>query len=118
MRPFISAPALPLALSTALGLLIVLSLQADDGREMELKGTITCAKCDLKEASKCHTVIWIEGDHGLHFSYYFDEVADKKYHEKICRGPHKGTVRGNVTDRDGKKWIKVDKLQWKAGKGD
>jgi hypothetical protein len=72
---------------------------AKDDKEETLKGTITCAKCDLKLADKCHTVIKV-GDK----VYYFDEKSSKDNHKKICTEPKEGTVVGTVK-KDGDKLI-------------
>jgi hypothetical protein len=104
--------ALSLVLGLGMALFLVTVTRADDEKkEVELKGTITCAKCDLKEAEKCHTVIKVEKD-GKDTVYYFDKNAQKKYHGKICQTPKKGTVKGTVEEKDGKKWITVEKLDW------
>lgn len=70
-----------------------------DDKEETLKGTITCAKCDLKQADKCATVIKV-GDK----VYYFDAASNKKHHSKICKEPMEGTVVGTVK-KDGDKMI-------------
>jgi hypothetical protein len=103
------------ALSMLLGSVVVLalavSLQAQGDKVVTLKGTITCAKCDLKEASKCHTVIKVEKD-GKDVVYYFDDAAGKKNHSKICTSPLKGSVKGTVSEKDGKMVITVSDVTW------
>jgi hypothetical protein len=81
------------------------------GKEVTLTGTITCAKCDLKEADKCATVIKTEKD-GKTVVYYFDADSHKKNHKKICTTPTKGTVKGTVSEKDGKKWVKVSDVKF------
>lgn len=101
------------AFKTLLGVAMVFALvvvvraekDAAGGKEVTLKGTITCAKCDLKLATKCHTVI--KTDKAV---YWFDAAGSKKYHKPICMEPMKGTVTGTVTEKDGKKYIKVSKV--------
>ena len=44
-----------------LALALVVGVQAQDDKEVTLKGTITCAKCDLKLEKACHTVIKVSG---------------------------------------------------------
>ncbi len=107
------------AWSMALGLVAVLvlavSVQADDEKKKEetLKGTITCAKCDLKEegVKKCATVIKVTKD-GKDTLYYFDSKAEKDYHSDICKKAKKGEVTGTVSEKDGKKTIKVSKVKY------
>jgi hypothetical protein len=98
-----------------LGLFVAVALvaglrAADD--EKTLEGTITCAKCDLKEAKTCHTVIKVKQD-DKDVVYYFDDVGSKKYHKPICTEAKEGKATGTVSEKDGKKWIKVSKVEFK-----
>jgi hypothetical protein len=101
-----------------LGLAVVFALvagvNADDAKkEVTLKGTITCAKCDLKVEgqTKCATVIKVkEGDKDV--VYYFDDDSHKKNHSKVCQESKKGEVSGTVAEKDGKKWITVSKIKF------
>jgi len=101
------------ALSMLVGLaalfVLTVGLRAQEGKEVTLKGTITCAKCDLKQADKCHTVIKVEQD-GKDVVYYFDATSNRRNHSKICTTPMPGTVKGMVSEKDGKKQIKVTKV--------
>src|SRR5438067_8965195 len=84
----------------------------DPKKEVTLKGTITCAKCDLGVETKCATVIKVkEGDKDV--VYYFDAKGDKANHGKICKSPKEGSVTGKVSEKDGKKWVTVSKVEWK-----
>jgi hypothetical protein len=106
------------ALALVLGLGMVgaaLSLQAQDkkeGKEETIKGSITCAKCDLKKAEKCATVIK-DGDK----VYYFDKDSHKKYHGDVCTTAKDGTVKGTVKkEKDGEKEkmiVTVTSLEYK-----
>lgn len=83
----------------------------DDAKEVTLKGKVTCGKCDLKQDKKCATVLVTKkGDEDV--VYYFDADSNKKYHGDICTSSKNGTVTGTVTEKDGKKWIKVTKLEY------
>ena len=102
------------AFSIALSLIAVFAFVAGvraEKQEKTLKGTITCAKCDLHEADKCHTVIKVSED-GKDVVYYFDDAGSKKNHRAICTEAKKGTVTGVVSEMDGKKWIKVSKVEF------
>ena len=103
------------AWSMLLGLAVVFALAANvraEGKEVTLKGTITCAKCDLQKEKACHTVIKVkEGDKDV--VYYFDKEASKKNHKPICQTPKEGTVKGTVSDEGGKKVVKVTKVEFK-----
>ena len=98
---------------------VVVAIQAAD-KEETLKGMITCAKCDLKVEKKCATVIKVEKDKKDKDSketvYYFDSDSHKKYHGDICKTPTKGTVTGTVSEKDGKKTVKVSKLEYEEKK--
>ena len=95
------------AWSVVLGLAVVLALIANasaEDKEVTLKGTITCAKCDLKLEKKCHTVIKVkEGDKDV--VYYLDDKSAKANHKKICTEAKEGSVTGKVSEKDGKKYI-------------
>lgn len=112
-------------------LALVVSVQADDRdkdkKEQTLKGTITCAKCDLKVKgqTKCATVIKVtdqakDEDKGKAKAketvYYFDTDADKEYHSDICKKAKKGKVTGTVSEKEGKKYIKVSKVEYEDKK--
>ena len=105
------------ALSMVLGLGLVLTLavavQAEEGKEVTLTGTITCAKCGLKEAKACHTVIQVKED-DKEVTYYFDKSSKdyKKNHEEICQEAKKGSVTGTVEEKDGKKIVTVSKVDF------
>jgi hypothetical protein len=100
-------------------LAVVVCVQADDkDKEQTLKGTVTCAKCDLKvEGQKtCATVIKVAKDTKDKDSkdtvYYFDTDSHKKYHKPVCMEAKKGTVTGTVSEKDGKKTVKVSKVEY------
>jgi hypothetical protein len=92
---------------------VVATVQArPDKDEKTLKGTITCAKCDLGLETKCATVIKVkDGDKDV--IYYFDAKGDKANHKTICTSPKEGTVTGTVAEKDGKKVVTVSKVEWK-----
>ncbi len=106
--------ALALFASTMLSLLFVSQMiQADDKKEVNLKGTILCAKCALKEAKKCQNAIQVkDGDKTV--TYYFDDKGMKEeYHEAVCGGEKKeGSVTGIVSVKDGKQIIKPRKVEY------
>ncbi len=97
-----------------LGLVMVFVAGVMAADEVLLKGTITCAKCDLKvkDQKKCATVIKVkEGDKDV--VYYFDADSHKKNHGQICTTPKEGSVKGEVSEKDGKKMVKVTKIEFK-----
>jgi hypothetical protein len=100
-----------LALVTAL--FLVAGVQAADTKEVTLTGKIMCARCELKEAKKCQTVIKVKED-GKEVTYYFlDKGHGEKYHSPVCGGGQKeGKVTGTVSTKDGKKWITPKKVTY------
>jgi hypothetical protein len=100
--------ALKLSLSLAVVLGFLALVQAEDEKEKTLKGTITCAKCDLKLAPKCNTVVKVKDT-----VYWFDPASNKKYHKDTCMEAKEGTVTGTVFEKDDKKWVKVSKVEYK-----
>lgn len=109
-----TASKLVMSLTTTLALIVI--VQADDkkiGKDTEviLKGTITCAKCDLKEVDKCATVVKVK-ENGKDIVYYFDKDSDKKYHADICQKAKEGQVTGIKGEMDNKKTIKVSKVKY------
>src|ERR1700730_3821913 len=57
--------ALSVVLSLVAVMALALAVNAEEkgkakGKEVTLNGTVTCAKCDLKESDSCHTVIKVK----------------------------------------------------------
>jgi hypothetical protein len=96
----------------ALVCLFAANAQAAD-KEVTLKGTILCAKCELKETAKCQTVIKVK-EGGKEITYYFLDRGNKEdYHEEVCGGGRKeGTVTGTVTEKDSKKYVAPKKVEY------
>jgi hypothetical protein len=100
----------------AVGCLLVGGTLADDkpaAKEVTLKGEILCAKCALKEAKACQNAIKVK-EAGKEVTYFFDDKgAKEEYHEEVCGGDKKeGTVKGTVSEKDGKKYIKPAKVEY------
>jgi hypothetical protein len=95
--------SLVLALATTV---VALSFAAAaDDKEVTLKGTILCAKCELKETPACANAIRVKED-GKDVVYYFKDKGGKEpYHKDCCQAPVEGSVKGVVAEKDGKKWI-------------
>jgi hypothetical protein len=94
---------LSIALALVFVVAIIASVQAAEDKEETLKGTITCAKCDLKKEKTCTTVIVVKKD-DKETIYYFDKDSGKKHHKAICTEPKKGEVKGTVK-KDGEKMV-------------
>ena len=100
------------ALKVGVSLLVVVGFMAlalaEDKKEETLTGTITCAKCDLKLAKKCNTVVKVKDT-----VYWFDADSNKKYHKDTCTEAKEGTVMGTVSEKGGKKWVHASKVEYK-----
>src|SRR5262245_9148378 len=94
-------------LACMVALCVTLVAGADDKKkdEKQLEGTACCAKCKLKDKDfpKCQTVLIVK-DGGKEVKYYFDKDSEKKHHNDYCKGKTEVTVKGTVTEKDGKKW--------------
>jgi hypothetical protein len=112
LKPTMGRFAMKTAIKMGLGLAVVLGFltlaQAEDAKEKTLKGTITCAKCDLGIAAKCNTVVKVKDT-----VYWFDKTSNGKYHKDTCKAAKEGTVTGTVSEKDGKKWVNVSKVEYK-----
>jgi hypothetical protein len=102
-----------IALAVTFALFWVVGLRADDKKEVTLKGEVLCAKCELKEAKKCQTVLVVKKD-GKEVVYYFKDKGSKEsYHEKVCGGGREeASVTGTVTEEDGKKFITPTNVEY------
>jgi hypothetical protein len=102
---------LAIMLGLAVVMAFVLSVQAAEDKEETLKGNITCAKCELKKAKACATVIVVKKD-DKETVYYFDKDGHKKYHDDICKGGKKGSVTGTVKKDGDKMVVTVKELKY------
>ena len=94
---------------------LFLSAGADGGEkkakgEVTVKGTITCAKCDLGKEKTCMTVVVDKKNDTV---YYFDPAGHKKHHGKVCTDAKEGTVTGTVGTKGDKKTITVKNVTFK-----
>jgi hypothetical protein len=93
--------------------LAVPSFAAEEGsaKEHAIKGEAKCAKCSLKEADKCQTVIQTEKDGKTTTYYLTDNDVAKKFHKEVCQEPKKVTAMGTVKKVDGKAMLTVSKIE-------
>ncbi len=85
-----------------------LSLSAA-AKEVTLTGEGKCAKCALKKADKCQNVVEVkDGDKKV--TYYLSGDASNKFHKEICGETKKVEVTGEVSEKDGQKWLAVSKI--------
>lgn len=83
----------------------------EKNKEVTLKGSITCPKCDLGVEKTCMTVIVVKTD-GKDVTYYFDAKAHKEHHRAICSESKPGSVTGIVGGDAKKKTITVKTLKF------
>ena len=102
-------------LSIGLALVALLAMgsfvRADDA-PVTLKGTMTCAKCGLKQSDTCQSVLQVKDGDTTTLYYIADSDASKGTHEKVCDAAVDNvTITGTVADKDGKKWITPTKIE-------
>ncbi len=78
-----------------------------------LSGTLVCAYCTLKKADahECQDVLLVSDARGDKTEYYVtrNEVAAQS--GEACTLEIKATVTGQVSEKDGRKWITPTKIQ-------
>lgn len=90
------------------------AMAGDDekGKEQTIKGEAKCAKCLLKEAGKCQTVIQAEDKDGKMVTYYLaDNDVAKNFHDEVCKEAKKVTATGTVKKVEGKEQLTVSKIE-------
>lgn len=75
-----------------------------------LKGTATCAKCDLGTEKECASVLQVKED-GKTVTYHLTGKVDKVWHKKICKTPKEVKMTGTVSEKDGKKTLDVSEIE-------
>jgi Family of unknown function (DUF6370) len=95
-----------LFLALTVSVLLWSDVAGSQDKEVTIKGKVTCAKCGLMVAGqdKCATVV-VEKKDAKDVIYYFDAESHKKFHGPVCTDTKDGSVKGVVSDKDGKKWI-------------
>lgn len=90
--------------------LVSLALAAGE----KLEGKAKCAKCHLKASESCQSVLVMKGKDGKETTYYV-EKGDKAeaFHEEVCQDEKSAVVEGTISEKDGKKLIKVTKFEVK-----
>jgi hypothetical protein len=81
--------------------------------EVTLNGTIMCAKCVLKkaDAKECQDVLVTKDEAGTATEYYVTKNDVSKSFGHNCTGEVPATVTGEVTEKDGRKWIAPSKIE-------
>lgn len=91
-------------------LALALTGEAQDKKEVTLKGDGQCAKCSLGKTEKCQDAIDVkEGDNkGV---FYIKGKGAKGLHKDICKGTKPLTVIGVISEKNGQKWIEASKVE-------
>ena len=103
---------LAIAFYLMIAMVLVIPSTVQAAKEVTLTGKVTCAKCELKIEKECATVI-VVNESGKDAVYYFDQKSHKANHDAICQVAKQGTVTGTLSEKDGKKYIKVTKIAFK-----
>lgn len=81
--------------------------------EVTHSGVLVCAKCMLKKADahECQDVLIVTAANGDKTEYYVtkNEVAEKA--GEACTLEVKARVTGEISEKDGKKWITPSKIE-------
>ncbi len=87
--------------------------RAADTKEMTLKGTLECSKCELHDTADCGTVLSVKEGNKDVIYYLVDNDLAKTDHKKICTKPTKDvSVTGTVEDKSGKMWLTASKIEF------
>jgi len=98
---------------TLVCLLACVGFMAGEDKEVKLDGKVCCAKCEMNKDTKCATVVVVK-EKDKEVMYYFDKDSNKKFpHKDYCQGSTEAKVVGKVSEKDGKKWISVEKIDVK-----
>lgn len=83
-------------------------------QEVTLTGEIGCAHCSFKTpgVTACADAIRVKAG-GKETTYLFAEGSSSKHDDSMCKQVRQGSATGTVTEKDGKKYIKVTKLDVK-----
>ncbi len=76
-------------------------------KEVTITGDGQCAKCSLKETTKCQNAIKTADGK----TYYLaDNKVSKDFHDEVCKETKKVTATGTVKDVDGKMQLTASKI--------
>jgi hypothetical protein len=96
-----------LAVMVACVLVAGLHGEGEKGKAVTKEGKMVCGKCTLMETAKCCNVLQVK-EGGKTVNYFLKDKGNKEaYHKGICPAGKsvQATVRGTVTEQDGKHYI-------------
>lgn len=97
--------------ATLFGAVLAFTSLNASAKDTTIKGTATCAKCDLGTANACTNVLQVKED-GKTVTYLLEGKADKKsYHKVICKASKKVEMTGAVSEKDGEKVFTVSEIK-------
>ena len=104
MNKLIAAVAVVVALAFA-------SASALVAAETTLNGTLVCAQCKLQkpDAHECQDVLLVD-EAGQKVEYYVVKNNVSKESGEACTLEIPATVTGDVSEKDGRKWIAPTKI--------
>ncbi len=73
----------------------------------KLEGDAMCTKCSMKESATCGTAIKT----ATGVVYCEPNDVAKTFHKQICEESKKVVAEGTVTEKDGKKWVTLEKIE-------
>jgi len=88
----------------------VLTVRADDGKDVKLSGKGMCAKCELKLADSCQNVVQVkDGDKTT--TYFLTGDVSNAFHKKLCSSTAEVKVEGKCTKDGDKLVVAVTKIE-------
>ncbi len=83
---------------------------ADDA--VSLDGEIVCARCTLKVkgVNECQNVLLAKDAEGKETQYWLAAGPAADAFGEVCDSKRPATVVGRVEEKDGRKWIAVDRI--------
>jgi uncharacterized protein DUF6370 len=99
-------------LAAAIGLMLAIAVApAIATDDVTLSGTIVCAQCHLHKADahECQDILLVD-QNGTKVEYYVVKNAVAKESGEACTLEIPATVTGEVSEKDGRKWIAPSKI--------
>ncbi len=79
-------------------------------KEVTLSGEGKCAKCALKKSDSCQNVLEVKNKDATKLYYLTGDVS-KAFHSEICSKTKDVKVVGVSSEKDGKNYIAVTKIE-------
>jgi hypothetical protein len=98
-----------LALSSLLALALTPALFAAD---QKFQAEAVCAKCELQQVDKCQAALQLTSTDGKKETILVEQGGKaKELHSEICKGGKAVNVEGAITEKEGKKTIKISSYE-------